>query len=67
MAGGGLGAETGSGGAALTGTGSRRRGDEYAIHPTRIKQLPTGHAAVITPGGPPPTIAAIHHPHEAHQ
>jgi DNA helicase HerA-like ATPase len=51
----------------LTDRGSRTRGYEYLIHPSRIKQLPDGTAAVITPGGPPPTIAKIHHPHEAHR
>ena len=29
--------------------GSRRRGYEYEIHHSRIKQLPTGVAALITP------------------
>lgn len=39
--------------------GSRRRGYEFSIHPTRIKQLPTGQAAVITPGAGLPRIAQI--------
>ena len=38
------------------GTGSRTRGYEFEIHPSRIKQLATGQAAVITPGsGRPPS------------
>jgi hypothetical protein len=47
--------------------GSRRRGYEYEIHPSRIKQLPTGTAALITPGTSRPTIAQMHHPNVAHQ
>jgi conjugal transfer pilus assembly protein TraD len=50
----------------LTGKGTRTRGYEYAIHPGRIKELPTGAAAVITPGEGRPVIAQIHHPREAH-
>jgi hypothetical protein len=50
-----------------SGRGSRRRGYEYEIHPSRIKALQTGEAAVITPGSGKPTIAQILHPHEAHQ
>jgi conjugal transfer pilus assembly protein TraD len=49
-----------------SGTGSRRRGYEYAIHPSQIKGLGTGQAAVITPGSTQkPTITNIHHPGEA--
>ncbi len=49
-----------------TGQGTRTRGHEYNIHPTTIKQLPTGHAVVITPGrNQKPTVARIHHPDEA--
>ncbi len=49
-----------------TGQGTRTRGHEYNIHPTTIKQLPTGRAVVITPGrGQKPTVARIHHPNEA--
>jgi conjugal transfer pilus assembly protein TraD len=51
-----------------SGKGSRRRGYEYEIHPSRIKRLPTGHAVLVTPGQTqPPTIARIHHPSEAHR
>jgi conjugal transfer pilus assembly protein TraD len=46
-----------------SGRGSRRRGHEYIIHPDRIKELPTGHAAVITPGtGQTARVARIYHP-----
>jgi conjugal transfer pilus assembly protein TraD len=48
-----------------SGRGTRRRGYEFEIHPSRIKQLHTGQAVVITPGTSKPTIALIHHPHEA--
>lgn len=49
-----------------TGRGSRRRGYEFRIHPSRIKQLATGQAAVITPGdGAWPVLARMHHPAEA--
>ncbi len=51
-----------------TGRGSRRRDYDYEIHPSRIQQLYTGEALVITLGnGQPPTITTIHHPNEAHQ
>ncbi len=60
--------ETGLVAAGASGKGSRRRGYEYEIHPSRIKRLPTGHAVLITPGQTqPPTIARIHYPSEAHQ
>jgi len=45
-------------GTGTSGRGTRRRG-------CRIKQPPTGKAVVITPGTGQPTIAQIHHPHEA--
>lgn len=49
-----------------SGRGTRRRGYEYTLHPDRIKTLPTGYAAVITPGHRQrATIARIHHPNEA--
>jgi type IV secretory pathway TraG/TraD family ATPase VirD4 len=52
----------------LSGRGTRRRGHEYTIHPTQIKQLRTGEAVVITLAtGAPPTIAQIHHPNVAHE
>jgi conjugal transfer pilus assembly protein TraD len=45
--------------------GSRRRGYEYEIHPSRIKRLATGQAVVITPGtGQRPVIARMCHPSE---
>jgi conjugal transfer pilus assembly protein TraD len=51
-----------------SGKGSRRRGYEYEIHPSQIKTLPTGWAAVLTPGSEQrPVIAQIHHPDEAHR
>jgi conjugal transfer pilus assembly protein TraD len=48
-----------------SGRGTRRRGYEFEVHPSLIKQLATGHAAVITPGTSKPTTAHIHHPSEA--
>jgi conjugal transfer pilus assembly protein TraD len=45
-----------------SGRGTRRRGHEFEIHPSQIKQLPTGQAVVITPGTGRPAIAHIHHP-----
>ena len=45
--------------------GTRRRGYEYEIHPSRIKQLATGQAVVITPGSGRPSVARICHPSEA--
>jgi hypothetical protein len=45
-----------------SGRGSRRRGYEYEIHPSNIKRLRTGFAAVITPGSGPPAIAHICQP-----
>jgi type IV secretory pathway TraG/TraD family ATPase VirD4 len=49
-----------------SGRGSRARGHEYEIHPSDIKRLRTGFAAVITPGtGPRHLIAQMCHPREA--
>jgi conjugal transfer pilus assembly protein TraD len=48
-----------------TGRGSRTRGHEFVIHPSRIKELQTGCAVVVTPGAGRPRIARIHHPNEA--
>ena len=48
-----------------SGRGTRRRGHEFQIHPSHIKQQPTGHAVVITPGTASPMTAHIHHPHDA--
>jgi conjugal transfer pilus assembly protein TraD len=51
-----------------SGRGSRRRDYEYEVHPSRIQQLYTGQALVITPGaGQRPTITNIHHPSEAYR
>jgi conjugal transfer pilus assembly protein TraD len=52
-------------GAGPSGRGSRRRGYEFEIHPSNIKRLRTGFAAVITPGsGQRPAIAQMCHPSE---
>jgi hypothetical protein len=51
-------------GSGPSGRGSRRRGYEYEIHPSNIKRLRTGFAAVITPGAGPPVIARMRHPSE---
>ncbi|HTA33716.1 MAG TPA: type IV secretion system DNA-binding domain-containing protein [Solirubrobacteraceae bacterium] len=48
-----------------SGRGTRRRGYEFEVHPSHIKQLPTGQAIVITPGIGKPTTARINHPAEA--
>lgn len=51
-----------------SGRGSRRRDYQYEVHPSRIQQLYTGQALVITPGaGQRPTITNIHHPSEAYR
>jgi conjugal transfer pilus assembly protein TraD len=52
-------------GSAHSGRGSRRRGHEFAVHPTQVKQLQTGQAVVLTPGSGAPVIARIHHPEQA--
>jgi len=52
-------------GSAHSGRGSRRRGYEFEIHPSRIKQLQTGEAVVITPGSGRPVVARVHHPGRA--
>jgi type IV secretory pathway TraG/TraD family ATPase VirD4 len=50
----------------VSGKGTRRRGYEFEIHPNQIKRLPTGWAAVVTPGsGHRPAVARMHHPREA--
>lgn len=49
-----------------TGRGNRRRDYDYRIHPSRIQQLMTGQALIITPGrGQRPTITNMHHPRKA--
>jgi conjugal transfer pilus assembly protein TraD len=60
--------QTGDGllGGGASGQGTRRRGHEYAIHPSVIKGLPTGQALLATPGqAQPPRIVRVHHPDEA--
>jgi conjugal transfer pilus assembly protein TraD len=52
-------------GSVQSGRGSRRRGYEFAVHPTQIKQLQTGHAVVLTPGSGSPIVARMHHPNAA--
>ncbi len=48
-----------------SGRGSRRRGHEYEIHPSKIKRLATGQALLVTPGQTqPPTIVTVHHPND---
>jgi conjugal transfer pilus assembly protein TraD len=55
-------------GQALSGRGSRRRDYEQEIHPSRVQQLYTGQAVVITPGsGQRPVIASINHPSAAYR
>ncbi len=53
-------------GSGESGKGSRRRGHEFAIHPSTIKDLWTGEAVVITPGsGQRPAVTHMHHPDKA--
>lgn len=54
-------------GSLASGRGSRRRGYEFEIHPTRIKQLRTGEAVVLTPGAGAPALSRMHHPRAAHE
>ncbi len=55
-------------GLVLSGRGSRRRDYEQEIHPSRVQQLYTGQALVITPdSGQRPVIASINHPAEAYR
>jgi conjugal transfer pilus assembly protein TraD len=46
-----------------SGRGSRRRGYEFEIHPSRIKRLPTGWAVVVTPGADQaPGVVRVNYP-----
>lgn len=50
----------------FAGRGSRTRGHEPIVHPSLLKELPTGHALVVRPGsGAPPVIARMRHTSEA--
>jgi conjugal transfer pilus assembly protein TraD len=53
-------------GATRSGKGSRRRGHEFEIHPSRVKRLRTGEAVVLTPGDGPPAVVQISSPDRAH-
>src|SRR5207253_2473968 len=54
--------EQGMLGAGPASKGTRTRGYEYELHPSQIKRLPVGWAAVVTPGsGQKPTVARICH------
>jgi type IV secretory pathway TraG/TraD family ATPase VirD4 len=57
--------ETRLGAGTPTGHGTRTRTREFVVHPDTIKRLPTGHAAVTSPGHAEPCIARIHHPKDA--
>lgn len=57
--------EEGLAGSGPSGRGTRRRGYEFQIHPSLIKQLSTGQVVVITPGTGKPTTALIHYPRVA--
>ena len=48
-----------------SGKGSRKRGEEFRVHPNQIMQLKTGHAVVLTPGAGNPMIASMLHPAHA--
>jgi type IV secretory pathway TraG/TraD family ATPase VirD4 len=46
-----------------SGKGSRRRGYEFQVHPSRIKRLGTGQAVLITPGTEQaPAVVLINYP-----
>ena len=49
-----------------SGKGSRRRGYEFQIHPSRIKCLGTGQPVLITPGAEQATaVVLVNHPGQA--
>jgi type IV secretory pathway TraG/TraD family ATPase VirD4 len=48
-----------------TGEGTRTRTREFVVHPDTIKRLPTGTAAVTSPGHGQPRIARMNHPEDA--
>ena len=48
-----------------SGKGTRRRGEEFRVHPNQIMQLRTGNAVVLTPGTGTPVIASMLHPTHA--
>jgi hypothetical protein len=48
-----------------TGDGTRTRTREFVIHPDTIKRLPTGTAAVTSPGHTEPRITHMNHPRDA--
>src|SRR3954462_10422603 len=57
--------ETFLGASAPSGAGTRTRTREFVIHPDTVKHLPTGTAAVTSPGHTEPAIARMHHSEEA--
>jgi hypothetical protein len=57
--------ETFLGASAPTGNGTRTRTREFVVHPDAIKRLPTGYAAVTSPGHDDPRIARMNHPQDA--
>jgi conjugal transfer pilus assembly protein TraD len=57
--------ETFLGASAPTGHGTRTRTREFVVHPDTIKRLPTGCAAVTTPGHGEPRVARMNHPEKA--
>ena len=57
--------ETFLGASAPTGHGTRTPSREFVVHPDAIKRLPTGHAAVTSPGHAEPRLARMLHPEEA--
>jgi conjugal transfer pilus assembly protein TraD len=48
-----------------SGEGTRTRTREFIVHPDTIKRLPTGYAAVTSPGHDEPRIARLNHPKDA--
>ena len=46
-------------------TGTRTRTREFVVHPDTIKRLPTGYAALTSPGHDEPRIARLNDPEDA--
>src|SRR5215210_7840983 len=59
------GTETFLGAGLPSGEGTRTRTREFVVHPDTIKRLPTGYAAVTSPGHGEPCIARMNHPEDA--
>jgi conjugal transfer pilus assembly protein TraD len=56
--------ETFLGAGVPSGEGTRTRTREFVVHPDTIKRLPTGYAAVSSPGHGEPCIVRMNHPQD---